>query len=56
MPPIIDIHIHIQPLHMFKPEALALMSKNPNLTRPPVVISGKKVLLGYDAEELKDLP
>lgn len=26
-PPIIDIHIHIQPLHMFKPEALALVKK-----------------------------
>lgn len=27
MPPIIDIHIHIQPLHMFKPEALALVKR-----------------------------
>ncbi len=27
MPPIIDIHIHIQPLHMFKPEALALIQR-----------------------------
>ncbi len=27
MPPIIDIHIHIQPLHLFKPEALALIKK-----------------------------
>jgi len=26
-PPIIDIHIHIQPLHMFKPEPLALIKK-----------------------------
>lgn len=26
-PPIIDIHIHIQPLHMFKPEALALIKR-----------------------------
>ncbi len=25
--PIIDIHIHIQPLHMFKPEALALIKR-----------------------------
>ncbi len=25
MPPIIDIHIHIQPLHMFKPQALELI-------------------------------
>lgn len=25
--PIIDIHIHIQPLHMFKPDALALIKK-----------------------------
>jgi predicted TIM-barrel fold metal-dependent hydrolase len=27
MPPIIDIHIHIQPLHMFKPQALELMKR-----------------------------
>jgi uncharacterized protein len=27
MAPIIDIHIHIQPLHLFKPEALALIRK-----------------------------
>lgn len=26
-PPIIDIHIHIQPQHMFRPEALALIKK-----------------------------
>lgn len=27
MPPIIDIHIHIQPLHFFKPHALELMKR-----------------------------
>jgi predicted TIM-barrel fold metal-dependent hydrolase len=27
MPPIIDIHVHIQPLHMFKPAALELMKR-----------------------------
>lgn len=27
MPPIIDIHIHIQPLHMFKPAALELIKR-----------------------------
>jgi predicted TIM-barrel fold metal-dependent hydrolase len=27
MTPIIDIHIHIQPLHMFRPEALALIQR-----------------------------
>ncbi len=27
MTPIIDIHIHIQPLHMFKPQALELMKR-----------------------------
>jgi hypothetical protein len=27
MPPIIDIHIHIQPLHMFKPQALQLIKR-----------------------------
>ncbi|HEV2223179.1 MAG TPA: hypothetical protein VGR84_09265, partial [Candidatus Acidoferrales bacterium] len=26
--PIIDIHIHIQPLHMFNPHALALIQKS----------------------------
>ena len=36
-------------------EALALMAKNPNLIRRPVVISGKKVVLGYDEEALKAL-
>ncbi len=30
MPPIIDIHIHIQPLHMFKPHALELIKRGRN--------------------------
>ena len=36
-------------------EALALMAKNPNLIRRPVVISGKRIILGYDEEALKEL-
>lgn len=35
--------------------ALALMAKEPNLIRRPVVISGKKIVLGYDEEALKEL-
>ncbi len=35
--------------------ALALMAENPNLIRRPLVISGKKVILGYDEEALKEL-
>lgn len=35
--------------------ALALMAENPNLLRRPVVISGKKIILGYDEEALKEL-
>ena len=36
-------------------EALALMAENPNLIRRPIVISGKKIILGYDEEALKEL-
>jgi arsenate reductase-like glutaredoxin family protein len=36
-------------------EALALMAKEPNLIRRPVVISGKRIILGYDEEALKEL-
>ena len=36
-------------------EALALMAKNPNLIRRPVVISGKRIILGYDEAALKEL-
>jgi arsenate reductase len=36
-------------------EALALMAKEPNLIRRPLVISGKRIILGYDEEALKEL-
>jgi Spx/MgsR family transcriptional regulator len=36
-------------------EAITLMAANPNLIRRPVVISGKKIVLGYDEEAYKDL-
>jgi arsenate reductase len=36
-------------------EAIALMAANPNLIRRPVVISGKKIILGYDPEGYGDL-
>ena len=36
-------------------EASKLMGANPNLIRRPVVISGKKMVLGYDEEAYKDL-
>jgi Spx/MgsR family transcriptional regulator len=29
-------------------QAIALMAENPNLIRRPVVVKGKKVVLGYD--------
>jgi Spx/MgsR family transcriptional regulator len=36
-------------------EAIKLMVANPNLIRRPVVISGEKLVLGYDEEAYKDL-
>ena len=36
-------------------EALALMAREPNLIRRPVVIRGNKIILGYDEEALKKL-
>ena len=35
--------------------ALALMAREPNLIRRPVVIRGNKIILGYDEEALKKL-
>jgi arsenate reductase (glutaredoxin) len=34
-------------------EALKLMAGDPNLIRRPVVIAGKRIILGYDEAELK---
>jgi Spx/MgsR family transcriptional regulator len=36
-------------------EALKLMAREPNLIRRPVVIRGKKIVLGYDEEKLREL-
>jgi arsenate reductase (glutaredoxin) len=36
-------------------EAIKLMAATPNLIRRPVVISGKKIILGYDEEGYRDL-
>ncbi len=34
-------------------EALALMSKNPNLIRRPLLIAGSRILFGFDQDEWK---
>ena len=34
-------------------EALQLMSENPNLIRRPILVKGKKMILGFDEEEYK---
>lgn len=36
-------------------DALKMMAAEPNLIRRPVVISGKRIVLGYDEEALKKL-
>jgi arsenate reductase (glutaredoxin) len=36
-------------------EAVKLMVANPNLIRRPVVISGKKIILGYDEQGFRNL-
>lgn len=36
-------------------EAIQLMSAEPNLIRRPVVMRGKRIVLGYDEEAYKDL-
>ena len=36
-------------------QAIALMAENPNLIRRPVVVKGKKVVLGYDEEAYEEL-
>jgi arsenate reductase-like glutaredoxin family protein len=36
-------------------EALKLMAANPNLIRRPVVIRGRRIVLGYDETALKKL-
>jgi Spx/MgsR family transcriptional regulator len=36
-------------------QAIALMAENPNLIRRPVVIRGKRLVLGYDEAGYQDL-
>ena len=34
-------------------EAIALMAKNPNLIKRPILVKGKQILLGFNPEELR---
>ncbi len=34
-------------------QALALMSKEPNLIKRPIVIAGKEMIAGFDREKLR---
>lgn len=34
-----------------RPEAIKLMSENPNLIRRPILVSGGKLVLGFDEEQ-----
>ena len=38
-----------------RPEAIRLMAQNPNLIRRPMVIRGKRIVLGYDEAAFLDL-
>jgi arsenate reductase-like glutaredoxin family protein len=35
-------------------EALALMAKEPNLIKRPIIIAGKEMLAGFDREKLRE--
>ena len=36
-------------------EALKLMAANPNLVKRPLLVKGDRMVLGFDAEEMKKL-
>jgi arsenate reductase (glutaredoxin) len=36
-------------------EALELMAANPNLVKRPLLVKGKEIVLGFDAEEMQKL-
>lgn len=36
-------------------EALKLMAANPNLVKRPLLVKGDRIVLGFDAEEMKKL-
>ncbi len=38
-----------------RPEALRLMAENPNLIKRPIVVKGKRIVLGFDPEALGGL-
>jgi arsenate reductase len=38
-----------------RPEAIRLMAEEPNLIRRPVVMRGKRIVLGYDEAAYKEL-
>jgi len=38
-----------------RPEALKLMSENPNLIKRPIVVKGREIVLGFDEERLQGL-
>lgn len=36
-------------------EAIALMSRHPNLIRRPILVNGNRLVLGFDPEEMKKI-
>ena len=40
-----------RPLPASKKEAIALMMDNPNLIRRPIVVTGSKVIFGFDKDQ-----
>ena len=34
-------------------EAIALMAKNPNLIKRPILVKGSKILLGFNPDEMR---
>lgn len=36
-------------------EAIKLMARNPNLIRRPIVVAGKRMVIGYDEQALAEL-
>ena len=34
-------------------EAIALMAKNPNLIKRPILVKGKQILLGFNQDEMR---
>ena len=34
-------------------EAIALMAKNPNLIKRPILVKGKRILLGFNPDEMR---